>query len=96
MKIEFHIQMDLADYEILGSDDVLEALWTHQEALDWLDLQEFEGLLYKEIFDDEIHGKQVNLRLIYSLKPQEMTLFLLKFSRVLSTPRSYEQVRIYD
>ena len=95
-KIKFTVAMALDDYFDLGGDDIIDGLWTHQTALDWLDAVGYEYKLYKTLKTDKNNDDIVELELIYSLKPEEMTLFLMKFPQVLSTYTNYERVRIYD
>lgn len=96
MKIEFKISLETSDFFDLGGDDFIDNLWTHQKALDYLLEQGYEYQLYKDLITDKKEADYLDLRLIYSLKPEEMTQFLLKFPKVLSTYKKYETVRIYD
>jgi len=88
--------MTMDDYFDIGGDEVLDMLWTHQDALDYLDILEYKYQLYKTLKTDKNDEDIVELQLIYTLKPEEMTHFLLKFPKVLSTYAIYERVRIYD
>jgi hypothetical protein len=96
MKIFFHIRLEESDFIDLGGDSVVDSLWTHQTAIDWLDQQGYDCHVYKDLITSEIESDYIDLKLTYSLKPEEMTQFLLKYPMVTKTFPPYEQVSIIN
>ena len=93
MKIQFKVFLDEQDFRDIrtqfGFDE--ERLWTHQEAVKWLDNQGYEGIYtydYSMAKDEQIIMKT------YELDEEMVTMFNLKFPQVYTPVRNYEVVTL--
>lgn len=92
MILEFSIIIDVDDYEDFGGDDILEALWTHQRAVEWLDDHGYANEVIKFIDDDAT--LKINLR--YKLSKEDLTMLLLFYPNLYKTHTPYEIVNLYE
>lgn len=93
MKIEFKVFLDEQDFHEVrtqfGFDE--ERLWTHQEAVKWLDNQGFEGIY---TYDYSMAKQEQIIIKTYEVTDEMATMFLLKFPEVSKPVRNYEVVSL--
>lgn len=91
MKIEFRVELLDIHYRVLTESNLINSVWTHYPALDWLDDLEcdseywIEELLDRHLFNIVCH---------YTVTDEIYTLMLLRWPEIFTTRRSYEQVKV--
>lgn len=93
MILEFSVTVDMSDYERLGGDDIMETLWTHQKAVEWLDDRGYLNDVLKYI---DYREGTVKLSLRYKLTKRDLTMLLLFYPNIYKTHTPYEIVNVYD
>jgi len=93
MKIEFKVFLDEQDFHEVrtqfGFDE--ERLWTHQEAVKWLDNQGFKGIY---TYDYSMAKQEQIIIKTYEVTDELATMFILKFPEVSKPVRNYEVVTL--
>ena len=91
MQIEFRVELLDIHYRVLTENDLINSVWTHYPALDWLDDLECDSEYWIEEFLDR---HLVNIVCHYTVTDEIYTLMLLRWPEIFTTRRSYEQVKI--
>lgn len=93
MKIEFKVFINEQDWQGLrtqyGFDE--QRLWTHQDAVKWLDNQGYQGIY---TYDYSIAKEEQIIIKTYEISDETVTIFNLKFPEVYSPVRNYEVVTL--
>lgn len=92
MIIEFRITVPMDDYQDMGGDDVIEALWTKTEVIDWLDSIKAPSQ-FRKIEDKLAYTVELNLQ--FKLDKVDLCYVLLRFPDLTDPIRDYETVNIY-
>lgn len=92
MKIEFRVFIREQDFhEIKKQGFEFDDLWTHQEAIKWLDNQGFESIY---TYDYSIAKQEKIIIKTYQIDDETVTMFNLKFPQVYTPVRNYEVVTL--
>jgi len=93
MQIEFAVELLDMDYEVLTQQGLINSVWTHYPALDWLDDLECDNEYWAEEF---LVTYTVKVICRYTITPEIYTALLLQWPEIFNTRVKYEKVTIID
>ena len=89
--VEFNVQLNYQDYWELKNADNMHVIWTHYQAMEWLDLLDTTSLVTEEY----LPSLMVYLvRCMYRIDEATLDMLLLKYPKILEPVRDYERTKI--
>lgn len=89
--LEFKIELSYQDYWQLRNGDSLHLIWTHYDAMEWLELLGYTNLLTEEYFPSL---NMYLMRSMYRIDDKTLDILLLKWPKILEPVRTYESIKL--
>lgn len=91
MKLEFKCMIMDADWLYLKNNDIDSIIWTHYEAIQWLDDLNYYCEYREELVDQ---WAEWHITLTYAIDAHTLDFLMLKWPRLFETRAAYESVKI--